>query len=150
MRIIKNISDLRTLKKDEALEKEYLDLIKRYFNQLHKALGDGCSVEEFSLKNHGYIVVLEAEDNLSGELMGNVGLNPEGGIYVSWPEFVEEINLDSIVVYKINILYTNDFMMSFYIKKGINKKLEKWLDDKVDIDKYDGEIDINNDEEVPF
>lgn len=53
---------------------------------LFEALLDEESLEDFSLERHGYLVVLDDEDNLKD--LHEVGLNPEeGGLLGSWPEY---------------------------------------------------------------
>ncbi|MDI3534921.1 MAG: hypothetical protein PWQ82_1286 [Thermosediminibacterales bacterium] len=89
LRIIKTLEDIRTLGKAKVMSPCYLDYLEEYFIQLHKALGNGESVEEFSLEDHGYFVILEKGDNVRN--LSNVGLSSEsGGLLGCWPEFVEE------------------------------------------------------------
>lgn len=79
MRIIKTQQDLDVLHHTEALSSALLDQVEDYFVQLKGEVGS-----EFCLGRSGYIVVLEAGDNVSD--LGNVGLGREdGGLLGSCP-----------------------------------------------------------------
>lgn len=71
MRIITTQQDLNMLRRAKALLPELLDLVEDYFNQQRVELEDEDR-SEFRLDMHGYIVVLEAGDNVRD--LGNVGL----------------------------------------------------------------------------
>ena len=154
MRIIKQYQDLKLLAENDVLGKDYLKEVRAYFLQLREALGRKIngeleSLEEFSLKDHGYIVILEAGDNLRGEPMANIGLNPEGGLLVSFLEFVEEIELENISIYKISIMHNNDYMMNLYSIKGQHDgEIEEYLASHAET--VASMADKEADTEVPF
>ena len=154
MRIIKTKKDLDVLKESGQIAEDYLKEIESYFKQLHQALGervdgDLVKISEFSLTDHGYIVILEEGDNLRGEPMANIGLNPEGGLMVSFLEFVEEIELENESIYKISIMHNNDYMMILYSHKGIHDSgIEEYLASQAETVAALDEKD--RDTEVPF
>ncbi|WDH82642.1 MULTISPECIES: hypothetical protein [Paenibacillus] len=66
------------------------------------------------LGRYGYIVILEAGDNLYD--LECVGLNREDcGLLGSMPEYVETLQLGDMTVYSIVVMYTNDFIMTFFM-----------------------------------
>ncbi|MBT2761257.1 hypothetical protein [Paenibacillus sp. ISL-20] len=73
---------------------------------------------DFRLGRSGYIVVLEAGDNLRD--LSNVGLEHEsGGLLGSYPEYVETLDLgDCQKAYKVVLLYDNDYLMTFFTQAG--------------------------------
>lgn len=152
MRIIKTKYDLDLLRKHGVVQEEFLNEIESYFKQLHQALGRNINnelmdINEFSLEEHGYVVILEKGDNLRGAPMANIGLNPHGGLMVSFIEYVEKINLDSLTIYKISIMHNNDYMMTLYSQKGSHdREIENFLKEQaVEVDSFD-----ESDSEVPF
>ncbi|MDQ0048450.1 hypothetical protein J2T18_002750 [Paenibacillus polymyxa] len=64
-----------------------------------------------------------------------VGLNREDcGLLGSMPEYVETLQLDDMTVYKIAVMYTNDFIMTFFTQKGIHaEEIEQWLNEQANI-----------------
>lgn len=117
MRIIKTQRDFDGLHRAGTLPAAFLGEIGNYFQQLRDELEDEDQ-SEFRLNRCGYIVVLEAGNNFRD--LGNVGLNREdGGLLGSCPEYVELLDLgEALPVYKIVVLYDNDYMMTFYTQAG--------------------------------
>lgn len=130
MKTIKTSNDIQTLYYANVMDCHYLQHLKDYFHQLYLALQDNESEKEFSLKDRGYIVILEKGDNLRD--LSEVGLNPEDhGLLGSYPEFVDLIELEFFPIYKIGVLYNNDYMMTFFSEKGIHDpEIESWLQDE--------------------
>lgn len=115
------------MRRAEVLPAMLLFQIEEYFKQLEEELGDETG-KEFRLDHNGYIVVLEAGDNVRD--LGNVGLNhDEGGLLGSYPEYVEMIDLEQkLKAYKIVILYNNDYLMTFFTQSRVHdKEVEQWL-----------------------
>ncbi len=80
---------------------------------------------------HGYIVVLEAGDNIRD--LGNVGLNRENcGLLGSCPVYVERFNVgEGLQAYKVAVLYDNDYLMTFFTQAGAHdEEVEQWLKDQ--------------------
>ena len=130
MRVIKTFKDIELLKKAEALEKPYLEFLKNHFLALHSYIGDDQTLEDFSLVEYGYLVVLEAGDNVRD--LQEFCLNPEAeGILCGLHEFIDvETLADGTKLYKIGIVCNNEFMMTFFSKKDqffYDKEFENWL-----------------------
>ncbi|TDF88860.1 hypothetical protein [Paenibacillus piri] len=132
MRVIKTKQDIVILCRAEVLPSALLNQIEDYFNQLRVELEDG-EESEFHLGRHGYIVVLEAGDNVRD--LGNVGLSREnGGLLGSFPEYVELLDLgEGLQVYKVAVLYDNDYLMTFFMLAGAHdEEVEQWLRDQAE------------------
>ncbi|WP_218642158.1 hypothetical protein [Paenibacillus odorifer] len=106
--------------------------IQIYFNQLRDEIGD-TGDRLFVLDRYGYIVILEVGDNLYD--LECVGLNRKDcGLLGSMPEYVETLQLGDITVYKIVVMYTNDFIITFFTQKGIHaEEIEQWLNEQANI-----------------
>ncbi|MBE9917808.1 hypothetical protein G8C92_27790 [Paenibacillus donghaensis] len=117
MRIFKTQQDFVTLRRTGAFPMTILDQIEGYFQQLKNELEDE-DAGDFRLDRHGYIVVLEAGDNVRD--LGEIGLNREnGGLPGSCPEYVELLDVDGgLQAYKVAVLYDNDYLMSFFTQAG--------------------------------
>lgn len=126
---VKTAQDVERLRREGALNSRYLEYLEELFGQLHGALSDGSQVE-FSLESHGYIVVIERGDdprNLSG-----VGLGA-GGLLDAWPEFVEVVDCGDLRLYKVAVLYDNEYMMLFLSEVGqLDQEAEDWLKDQAE------------------
>lgn len=135
MKTIKSIQDIYELRNANLFSESYLDYLQRFLEQLFEALSDGESIEHFSLEEHGYFVILEEEDNLRD--LRDVGLNPQDqGLLGSFPEYIEkEILADGLEIYKIAVLYDNDYMMFFFSVVGQHDfEFEEWLKDNLFFD----------------
>lgn len=127
MKEIKTLADLGRVKKDDNLSGEYLGYIEEYFHLLVESLSDGIPPEDFSLEKHGYIVILEAGDDLRD--LEEIGLNPAArGLLGSHPEFIERYECGGFAYYRIGILYDNEYMMILFSEVGIHDAgAEAWL-----------------------
>lgn len=124
MRVIKTLRNIRCLGAAGALDTAYLNLIDGFFRQLSESLGDGQPADEFSLDQHGYFVVLERGDDVRD--LSTVGLTR--GLLESGPEFVEVADLGHMAVYKVAVLYNNEYMMFFFSAVGqFDPETEAWL-----------------------
>lgn len=74
MRIIKSKQDIVILRRAEVLPAVLLVQVEDYFNQLSVEL-EVEAESQFRLGENGYIVLLEAGDNVRD--LGNVGLAPK-------------------------------------------------------------------------
>ena len=72
---IKTNEDINRLRKTQSLDGLYLDHIERFFLQLFDELSDTDDVDEFSLDDYGYMVILQAGDNVRD--LKEVEPNPE-------------------------------------------------------------------------
>jgi hypothetical protein len=132
MRIIKTQKDFDVLRHASAIPATLLDQVKDFFLQLRDELEDEAE-GEFRLGRQGYIVVLEAGDNVRD--LGNVGLSREGGgLLGSYPEYVELFNLgNGLQAYKVAVLYDNDYLMTFFTQAGAHdEEVEQWLKEQAE------------------
>lgn len=124
MRIIKNLEDIFCLRAAKALPPEYLDLLEKDFVEMVELLG---GIEEWNPQAFGYMTVLESGDNLRD--MSVVGLNPEDkGLLGTYPEIIDVFNLNGLFIYKILVIYSNDYAVTFYSKIGqFDNEVEAWI-----------------------
>lgn len=122
MRIIMTAADVTMLRQANVLPLDYMNYLEEEFFGLYHALGSDEPLEEWSLATIGYMVVIEAGDH---------NLQPVGltdGLRQSVPEFVELVTIGNQLLYRIGVLYNNDFMMLFYTLAGIHdNETESWL-----------------------
>ena len=126
MKTIKTMRDLCQLR--GAMKSALLSHLTEYLEALRESLEPDTAMEQFSLARHGYIVILEASDDVRD--LREVGMRPEQkGLLGSWPEWVELVTLeDGSTIYRIGIMYDNDFMMLFYSSPGqFDEQVEEWL-----------------------
>ncbi|MEK3900059.1 hypothetical protein [Paenibacillus sp. FSL R7-0179] len=141
MRTIQTQQDLTSLS-SSTLNPPLLSHIEHYFSQLKEIHGD-TEDTLFSLQKHGYIVILEPGDNLYD--LSIVGLNPEdAGLLGSSPEYVEAINLNGLTLYKIVVMYTDDYLMTFFTLAGWHDDvIERWLRQEAGIGWWADELIAN-------
>lgn len=129
MYIIQTKQDLNILEKSKVMEEEVIKLLKDKFNNLYENLSEGTPLNEFSLEDKGYIVILHEGDNIRN--LSTVGLNPNGGLLSAIPEFINEIILNKFKIYEVIVVYNNEFCMTFYMSdKLINDdEVKKWIEE---------------------
>jgi len=129
MKIIKTLDDLRKL--DGAMELGLQAHLEEYLLALREALEPETELGQFSLARHGYIVILEQEDDVRD--LREVGLNPgDQGLLGCCPEWVEQVALaDGRIIYRVGVMYDNDYVMIFYSWLGqFDEEVEGWLADQ--------------------
>lgn len=133
MRIIKKIHDIELLKKGQAISKEILEEMEEHFKNIYKNLGEpeGIDIEEFSLKDSGIIVYLEAGDNITD--LQEIGLNPEDdGLLGSTPEWIEEQILNDCTLITVCILCNNEYALSIFFRRDdFNSEVEYWINEYI-------------------
>jgi len=67
---------LKAINASQNLSQSVLEAVQKYFCDLYEALADGFPIEEFTLENDGYIVILEAGDDAND--LSKAGIN--GGL----------------------------------------------------------------------
>lgn len=129
MYIIQTKQDLNILEKSKVMEEEVIKLLKDKFNNLYENLSEGTPLNEFSLEDKGYIVILHEGDNIRN--LSTVGLTPNGGLLSAIPEFINEIILNKFKIYEVIVVYNNEFCMTFYMSdKLINDdEVKKWIEE---------------------
>jgi hypothetical protein len=108
--------------------------LEEEFRQLKEAFDFNGVDEAFTLDLYGYMTVLEKGDNLFD--LSTVGLDRKrGGLLGCLPEFVEKIERDGQVWYKIVVVMTNEYAMAYYIDaKDLEeqKSIILWLEEHVE------------------
>ena len=76
MKTIKTLKDLQTLTtSNPKVSEPIIQHIEEFFLILSEALGPETSTDEFTLEDHGYLVLLEQGDDLRN--LKTVGLKPD-------------------------------------------------------------------------
>lgn len=130
MYVIQTLKDLKVLKNAEAIESKYLEEVEKQFLYLYQNLSDneGQLLSEFNLEDEGYIVILEKGDNLRS--LALVGLDANGGLLSATPEFINKIELETMTVFEIAVVYNNEFCMTFYLSKEIcDEEVMEWIEE---------------------
>ncbi|MGI6558077.1 MAG: hypothetical protein ACOX20_03670 [Limnochordia bacterium] len=133
MRTIKTKEDLQVLERARVLPQPVFNYLSQQFHQLEEALHDPNDVSPFDLYDHGYIVLLEPGDNVRD--LREVGLHcMHEGLLGSLAEYVERVRLeDGTELYRVGVLYNNDYMMFFYSVVGSHdEEVEAWLKAEAD------------------
>ena len=129
MRTIKTEEDLQVLERAQVLPQPLFAYLTREFHRLQQALSDPDDDAPFDLYDHGYMVLLEPGDNVRD--LREVGLNRvDRGLLGAMPEYVDRVRLeDGTKLYRIGVLYNNDYMMFFYTIVGSHDdEVEAWLE----------------------
>lgn len=133
MRIIKKLYDIELLKKGQAVSKDILEEMEEHFKNIYRNLGEseGIQIEEFSLKDCGIMVYLEAGDNIFD--LEEIGLNPEDdGLLGSTPEWVDEQVLEDCKLITVCILANNEYALSIFFRSdAFSSEFEAWLSDYI-------------------
>lgn len=90
----------------------------RYFELERELLDieDFASNQPFSLKEYGYLVILEKKDNLRD--LNEIGLNSQdSGIFGAIAETTERFRIDGLFYIELCIIYNNSFMMIFLLRE---------------------------------
>src|SRR5690554_6258351 len=130
VRIIKNKRDAEILTGAGVLADEFTNHLNKFFDDLQADLDD-MEPETYTVEDCGYIVILEAGDNVRD--LSNVGLNQEDeGILGCIPEWFETVELDGIRYYRFLVLYNDSFGVIFYSAIGSqDAEVEQWLEQKL-------------------
>jgi hypothetical protein len=125
----KSLSEFMARKKFSV---KFCQHIASRFGELERTL---CDVEDIAagsqdLKEYGYIVVLQREDNFRD--LSEVGLNPEDcGLLGAIPETIEKFGNGTSAFYEICVIYNNSYMMIFMLPeteiRPNSKKLKEFL-----------------------
>lgn len=114
MRTIKTYADLQCLRKANVFSGPYMAYLENEFRQLKEAFDFDGADEAFTLDLFGFMVVLEKGDNLFD--LSAVGLDRKrGGLLGCMPEYVEKIECDGQVWYKVVVVITNEYAMAYYL-----------------------------------
>ncbi|WP_411502720.1 hypothetical protein [Brevibacillus centrosporus] len=134
MRTIKTIQDVRLIRAAQVFSDTLTSYLEEEFLGLKEAFDFDGLDEEFSLDHYGFMVVLEQGDNLRD--LSVVGLDREtGGLFRSLPEFVDKVDRQGECWYKVVVIYTNEYAMSFVIPEstvGDDEELKTFLEAHVE------------------
>lgn len=125
--MIKNQRDVSRYQRCKVLGQEFAEHVKAYLRYLQDEL-DAIEPGEYSVEDTGFIVVLEAGDDVRD--LSNVGLNPEDqGLLGTTPEWIEKVELDGTEYYRFLVIYTDSFAVTFYSAVGNHDgEVEAWLE----------------------
>lgn len=116
MKEIKTLRDIYGLQQHNY-QQSFIDCLLSYFQELHESLESDESLEDFSLEDSGYFVVLEPQDDI--RKLEDVGLSDEDhGLIGAVPEMVDLIELEEDAYYRIGILCNNEYMQLFFSRVG--------------------------------
>ncbi|EJL46604.1 hypothetical protein NDK47_25225 [Brevibacillus ruminantium] len=136
MRTIKTIQDVRLLREARVFSDAFAAYLEEEFLALKEAFDFDGLEEEFTLDMHGYMVVLEKGDNLRD--LSVVGLDRnQNGLLGCLPEFVEKVERNGEHWYKVVVIYTNEYGMSFLLpleSVADDEQAIAWLEDQVERD----------------
>ena len=119
-----------------ALPLDVIHFVQGEFRRIYEAYGQtqGLPVDAFYTDAHhcGHIVVLESGDDL--EDLAILGIS--GGFRRNNVEFVERSFTGKRQVYRIILLFDNEYVLTIVMEAGINKdrQLEAWLSDLAEYD----------------
>lgn len=126
---IKAKKDVRNLKRNASLDGRYIEYVEKYFCDLMETFRENESDEDFSLAPYGYIVLLEATDDVTSCLKG-IGIDD----LLNTPiEFVNKVKLqksdeEPLIIYQTFILYDNEYGMNLFSIAGtLSKEVEEYL-----------------------
>lgn len=128
MRIIKTMGDIRLLKAAGALEPQLLDQAKRLLADIHAGLETATSIEEFTLRDTGPIVVIESGDNVRD--LEEIGLNAcDDGLLGAVPEWAELMELTGgLKVYNILVVLNDGYALCLLVKQeALDDRARTWL-----------------------
>lgn len=131
MRIIKTMKDIELLKEAKAVQRSILGEIEEHFKYIYNNIGEGITIEEFSLVDSGIIVLLESGDNI--EDLAEIGLNPEEkGLLGVTPEWINEQKLNDCTLITACILCNNEYVLSIFFESGkFGEDLENWISENI-------------------
>lgn len=120
MRIIKTLLDIQELKLASSFSLPFISYIEDQwlglFDEQHE---EQETIHSFSLGSHGHIIIFEPGDN---------DYSPQCKLDSLWIEYVDEVHLDNLTIYRIGLLLDNDVMMLlFSMKDSLSMELETWL-----------------------
>ena len=136
MRFIKSQRSLDLLKTMRALPLDVIHFVQGEFRRIYEAYGQaqGEPVDAFHTDAHhcGHIVVLENGDDM--EDLSMLGL--AGGFRRNNMEFVERRFTGKRQIYRIVLLFDNEYVLTVIMEAGINndRQLEAWLQDMAEFD----------------
>lgn len=120
MRIINTLSDIQELRLASAFPVSFIGYIEeQWLGLFEEQREEQDTMHSFSLGSHGQIIIFEPGDN---------GYSPSGRIDSLWVEYVDEVHLENVTIYRIGVLLDNDIMvLLFSMKDSLSIEIETWL-----------------------
>ncbi|TYO95505.1 hypothetical protein [Desulfallas thermosapovorans] len=117
MRVIKTMADISLLRKAGALNPELIDEVEKQLKEVFQNLG-GDDLGNFSLKDVGPIVVLEAGDNVRD--LAEIGLNPkDGGLLGAPPEWADTLEIGGEKTHVMVVVINNEYALSVFCPANV-------------------------------
>ena len=132
VRVVKSQNSIDLLKKMQSLPLDVIHFVQTEFRCLYEAYGQpkDISMEKFHTDDHycGFIVILENGDTLDD--LSVIGL--PGGFKKTIIEFAEIHNTGERQIYRIIVIFDNDFALTILCEPGINRdaQFEAWLQEE--------------------
>lgn len=122
--------DINRYIKTGKIDRELGNHLSKYFLELYDALASSESLEDFSLRKHGHIIILYQGD--TSQNLKKVGV-PDGDFCMFLPEWVKIIHLgNGNHIYQVAVLFDNETMRIYYLKKGcLGSEVDSWLDSEL-------------------
>jgi len=123
---IKKFIDLG--KFQQRTQKYLREYVQHLFFHLHKVLDPKIPTHLFDLSEHGYIVVLEPEDDIRD--LTEIGLSAENdGLLGTVPEAVTAKKLkDGRIFYQVETIFNNEFLLYVLLfEEDVDSEIQKWL-----------------------
>ncbi|WP_430885863.1 hypothetical protein [Fusibacter sp. JL216-2] len=130
MKIINRWKTIEEIEAKNVLPTELLEEIKMYYKFLVDNLSEKEDYKSYFLGNIGGIVVLEEDDIITH--LPHIGMDVgNGGIFGTFPEFVDTLELGHRTFHRITIIQGDNFGWVVYVEKGTHgKRLEDWIDNQ--------------------
>jgi nitrate reductase NapAB chaperone NapD len=126
------MQDIRKIKLEQQLPQVLVEELEKYFKELVENLTGKKNWNIYSIEHDGSIVVLENTDNPHD--LDEIGFSKaHGGIFSSYPEFANTIELEGESYYKIIIVCNNSYALVVYSKVGqFGEEFEHWIQEYIE------------------
>lgn len=127
MLIINTMKDIQKIQKERLLPQVLVEELEKYFKELVENITGKNNWNTYSLEHDGSIIVLDNTDNPHD--LKEIGFHKvHGGIFSSYPEFANIIELEGESYYKIIIVCNNSYALVVYSRVGqFGEEFEHWI-----------------------
>lgn len=132
MIIINTMDDIQKLRNKNRVDKHLVEELEKYFKELTRSFTGTDNYNTFSLKDEGSIIILEESDNPQD--LEEIGFPREhGGVFSTYPEFADLLQIGNVNYYKIVIVCSNSYGIVVYSRVGqFGEEFEKWVSECLD------------------
>jgi len=131
---IKTKRDIQRAREEKRLRPAVEEYLREYFGMLYENLSEPEeTVDEFSLEEHGYLVLLEPGDD--PRKVEKTGLRRENGLIGSEVDLAERIALkDGTAIYLLGVVFNNEYMMIYILDEdaGMDSETLNWVRENVE------------------